>query len=65
MGTQFILTVGKNPLPVWVAWDRLTNYWREKGKHHKIAVQFVYTDGTKAEKDLLKDYCKKAGVCVS
>ena len=64
MGTQLILTVGKNPLPVWVACDRLTNDWWDEDKDHKIAVQFVYTDGTKAEKDLLKDYCKNIGVCV-
>ena len=65
MATQLIMTVGKNPLPVWVAWDRLTNYWRDKDKNHAVAVHFVYTEGTEVEKDLLKDYCKKAaGVCV-
>lgn len=63
MGTQLILTVGKNPLPVWVAWDRLTKLWQSQGQKD-IAVQFVYTEGTKDEKELLKGYCKKAKILV-
>ena len=64
MGTQLILTVGKNPLPVWVAWDCLTNHWRDKNENHKIGVQFVYTEGTEEEKELLKGYCQGPGVRV-
>ena len=63
MATQLILTVGKNPLPVWVAWDRLTNLWRDQGQNN-VAVQFVYTEGTKDEKKLLKDYCLEADMNV-
>ena len=63
MGTQLILTVGKNPLPVWVAWDRLTKRWQSQGQEN-IAVQFVYTEGTKDEKELLKGYCNKAKILV-
>ena len=63
MGTQLILTVGKNPLPVWVAWDRLTNLWREQGQND-IAVQFVHTTETEDEKELLKGYCDKAKILV-
>lgn len=63
MGTQLILTVGKNPLPVWVAWDRLTNLWQSQ-KQNDIAVQFVHTEETKDEKELLKGYCKRAKMLV-
>ena len=63
MATHLILTVGKNPLPVWVAWDRLTAHWRERGQGD-TAVQFVYTEGTRDEKKLLKRYCIAAGVTV-
>lgn len=63
MGTQLILTVGKNPLPVWVAWYRLTKLWQSQ-KQKDIAVQFVYTEGTKDEKELLKGYCNKAKILV-
>ena len=59
MATQLILTVGKNPLPVWVAWDRLTKLWQCQGQK-EIAVQFVHTEETEDEKELLKDYCYKA-----
>ena len=63
MATHLILTVGKNPLPVWVAWDRLIAHWRERGQDD-IAVQFVYTEGTVDEAKLLRQYCIKAGVTV-
>lgn len=59
---HLVLTVGKNPLPVWVAWDRLTQHWQGQG--HEVAVQFVYTPGSKDEKDRLRDYCKNAGATV-
>ena len=42
MGTQLILTVGKNPLPVWVAWDRLTAHWRAKGHRRYRCAICVY-----------------------
>ena len=60
MATQLILTVGKNPLPVWVAWDRLTQHWENKGQKD-IAVQFVYTKASSGEKKRLKDYFLAAG----
>lgn len=63
MATHLILTVGKNPLPVWVACERLTEHWREKNQGD-TAVQFVYTEGTQEEKELLKQYCTKAGVTI-
>lgn len=63
MATHLILTVGKNPLPVWVAWDRLTAHWHEKGQG-ETAVQFVYTKGTQDEKELLRWYCTIARVKV-
>ena len=63
MATHLILTVGKNPLPVWVAWDRLTAHWREKGQGD-TAVQFVYTKGAQDEKELLRHYCSAAGATV-
>ena len=63
MATHLILTVGKNPLPVWVAWNRLTAHWQEKGQGN-IAVQFVYTDQTRDEKELLRKYYIAAGATV-
>jgi hypothetical protein len=59
---HLILTVGKNPLPVWVAWDRLTKHW--EGQGHEVAVQFVHTPGSKDEKNRLKNYCHAAGATV-
>lgn len=63
MTTHLILTVGKNPLPVWVVWDRLTAHWQKEGQGD-TAVQFVYTDGTREEKELLRRYCIAAGATV-
>ena len=55
MGTQLILTVGTNPLPVWVAWYHL------KEKLPKpIKVRLVHTAGTVDEKDRLQKYCQGA-----
>ena len=51
MATQLILTVGTNPLPVYVAWHHLKD--NVKGP---IEVRFMYTDGTKDEKDRLEKY---------
>ncbi len=55
MGTQLILTVGTNPLPVWVAWYHL----KEK-LPQPIKVRLVHTAGTVAEKDRLEKYCQGA-----
>lgn len=55
MGTQLILTVGTNPLPVWVAWYHL------KEKLEKpIKVRLVHTAGTVAERDRLQQHCHDA-----
>ena len=55
MGTQLILTVGTNPLPVWVAWYHL------KEKLPKpIKVRLVHTKDTVDERDRLKKYCQGA-----
>lgn len=51
---HLVLTVGKNPLPIWVAWDRLTAHWTGQG--HEVAVQFVHTPGSTDEKERLKEY---------
>ena len=59
MATQLIMTVGTNPLPVWVAWYHL----KEK-LPDPVSVQLVYTPdtasttGTETQKDLLKSYFK-------
>ncbi len=55
MGTQLIMTVGTNPLPVWVAWYHLRNHLTEP-----ISVRFVYTPGTQDEKKRLESYCHGA-----
>ena len=58
MGTQLILTVGTNPLPVWVAWHHLKDL---KDKlPPPIKVRLVYTAGTVDEKDRLQKYCPSA-----
>ena len=55
MGTQLILTIGTNPLPVWVAWYHL------KDKLPKpIKVRLVHTAGTVDERDRLQKYCPGA-----
>ena len=53
MATQLIMTVGTNPLPVWVAWYHLRNVLTEP-----IQVRLVHTDDTVDEKDRLARYCK-------
>ena len=55
MGTQLILTVGTNPLPVWVAWYHLKEKLQEP-----IQVRLVHTAGTVNERDRLKRYCQGA-----
>lgn len=55
MGTQLILTVGTNPLPVWVAWYHL------KEKLPKpIQVRLVHTAGTVDERDRLESHFEGA-----
>ena len=55
MGTQLILTVGTNPLPVWVAWHHLKDKLPQP-----IKARLVHTAGTKAEKDRLEHYFQGA-----
>ena len=55
MGTQLILTVGTNPLPVWVAWYHLKDKLPQP-----IKVRLVHTADTKAEKDRLERYFQGA-----
>ena len=57
MGTQLILTVGTNPLPVWVAWHHLKDKLPEP-----VHVRLVHTAGTVAEKDRLQKYCQGASL---
>ena len=54
MGTQLILTVGTNPLPVWVAWYHL----KEK-LQPPIKVRLVHTAGTVDEKKCLEICCRE------
>ena len=53
MGTQLILLVGTNPLPIWVAWFHL------KGRLPKpVKVRFVHTEQTQEQKNRLVNYMK-------
>ena len=54
MGTQLIMTVGTNALPVWVAWYHL------KHKLDQPKVRFIFTDDTESQKDLLVQHCGAA-----
>ena len=56
MGTQLILTVGTNPLPVWVAWYHL----KDKLPKQPIKVRLVHTAGTQAEMERLQTNCQGA-----
>ena len=47
MATQLIMTVGTNPLPVWVAWHQL------KDRLNPVKLTFIHSQQTKTEKDLL------------
>lgn len=55
MGTQLILTVGTNPLPVWVAWYHLKDKLPQP-----IKVRLVRTVGTRDESDRLEEHCQGA-----
>lgn len=54
MGTQLIMTVGTNALPVWVAWYHL------KDELDNPVVRFIYTEATESEKNLLQTHCTPA-----
>ena len=53
MGTLLMLTVGTNPLPVWVALHHLKDKLR-----HPIHVRFVHTKETRRERDRLLKYSR-------
>ena len=56
MATQLIMTVGTNPLPIWIAWYHLKNELEDP-----VSVQLVYTlgdTGTESQKNLLEGYFK-------
>lgn len=53
MGTQLIMTVGTNALPVWVAWHHLKDKLNEP-----LELRFIHTEQTKNEKDLLEEKIK-------
>lgn len=55
MATQLILTVGTNPLPIWVAWYHLKDKLEQP-----VSVRFVYTSDTEDEKKRLERYCHGA-----
>ena len=55
MGTQLILTVGTNALPVWVAWYHLKDKLEQP-----VYVRFVHTRQTKPETMRLKQYFRGA-----
>ena len=55
MGTQLILTVGTNALPVWVAWYHLKDRLKPP-----ITVRFVHTQKTNEVKDRLEGACDRA-----
>ena len=65
MGTQLILTVGTNALPIWAAWHNL-----KKKLSDPVSVQFVYTadtpdaEGSEDQKNLLERYCRAGGATV-
>jgi len=52
MGTQLVLTVGTNPLPVWVAWYHLKGLLPPP-----VTVKLVHTANTMKEKDRLQEHC--------
>ena len=49
MGTQLIMTIGTNALPIWVAWHHLKDKLGES-----VALRFIHTDQTETEKKLLE-----------
>ena len=59
MGTQLVLTVGTNPLPVWVAWHHLKDILKRP-----VKLRLVHTSGTGAgtepERDRLQTKCTGA-----
>ena len=66
MGTQLILTVGTNPLPVAVALEHLTkNLRKEDCLETPIKVRLVHTVQTSEEKKRLEEYWETKGLCSS
>ena len=65
MGTQLILTVGTNPLPVAVALEHfLKNNLKEEDRlETPIKVRLVHTAQTSVEKERLKTYCETNKLC--
>jgi len=61
MATQLIFTVGKNALPIWVAWKHLKDLKDEAGEcvlQPPLTVWFVYTTETEPVMDRLKKRCQ-------
>ncbi len=54
MGTQLIMTVGTNSLPIWVAWQHL-----KKEIRNSIELRFIHTVQSENEKDLLEKRISK------
>ncbi len=52
MATQLIMTVGTNPLPVWVAW-----YHLKDKLDASVTTRLVHTAGTSDEKERLQKHC--------
>ena len=55
MGTQLIMTVGTNALPIWVAWYHLKDKLEPP-----IKVRFVHTEKTQPQLPVLEKYCQGA-----
>ena len=58
--TQLILTVGTNPLPVWIAWKHLVDLKVLENQLKvptPIQVRLVHTAGTAPQKDILQSKC--------
>ncbi len=53
MGTQLVLPIGTNPLPVWVAWHHLCHKL-----HRPVYARLVHTQDTRAEKTRLANICQ-------
>ena len=62
MATQLIFTVGKNALPIWVAWKHLKDLKDEGDKYvlqRPLSVCFVYTTETEHVMIRLKERCEE------
>ena len=54
MGTQLIMTIGTNALPIWVAWQHLKEEIKDS-----IELRFIHTVQSEKEKHLLEERIKK------